>query len=121
MLCNTVPMRPEMRGIIAKLGQLRRQGRPNTAIVADIEPPKFKTIEGSRYGTAIGYAVAVLLASAGGYGCSVLERFKNIHRFPRRIVGVHKPGGANTPARGIFLTKKPPLGTPLLVASSRCN
>ena len=107
-----------MRGIIAKLGQLRRQRRPNTAIVADIEPPKFKTIEGSRYGTAIGYAVAVLLASAGGYGCSVLERFKNIHRFPRRIVGVHKRGGTITPARGIFLTRNRRWVTRLLVAAS---
>jgi hypothetical protein len=53
--------------MLRKLRQLVRQHRPSKATVVDIEPPKFKTIEGPRKGSMIGYAVAVLLALAGGY------------------------------------------------------
>jgi hypothetical protein len=78
-----------------KLGQLVRQRRPNEAIAADIEPPKFETIEGPRKGSVIGYAIAVVLALAGGFW---LLNSGAVQDRPPDQRGVRSTGPVDTPA-----------------------
>lgn len=101
-----------------KLGQLVRQRRPNEAIAADIEPPKFETIEGPRKGSVIGYAIAVVLALAGGFW---LLNSGAVQDRPPDQRGVRSTGPVNTPpdcceqGKGVAEAKKAitgPVNTP---------
>jgi hypothetical protein len=101
-----------------KLGQLVRQRRPNEAIAADIEPPKFETIEGPRKGSVIGYAIAVVLALAGGFW---LLNSGAVQDRPPDQRGVRSTGPVDTPpdcceqGKGVAEAKKAitgPVDTP---------
>jgi hypothetical protein len=63
----TVTQAAKVRGLLTRLGQLARQRRPGNAAIAQIEPPKFKTVEDSHVGRLVGFAIAVLIAIVGGY------------------------------------------------------